>query len=59
MRSMVTPKSFLALVEPNPRAIADDVWAKLIWAVLDLTADDLPKKSIFGGLQFHQPHTIG
>ncbi len=44
MRSMVTPKSLLALIGPNPRAIADDVWAKLIWAGLNLTADDLPRK---------------
>ena|ERR1700723_1214380 len=43
-RSMVTPKSILALVGPNPRAIADDVWGKLIWAGLNLTTDDLPKK---------------
>ena len=34
MRSMITPKSLLALIGPNPRAIADDVWAKLIWAGL-------------------------
>jgi integrase len=44
MRSMLTPKSLLALIGPNPRAIADDVWAKLIWAGLNLTTDDLPKK---------------
>jgi integrase len=44
MRSMVTPKSLLALIGPNPRAIADDVWAKLMWAGLNLTVDDLPKK---------------
>jgi hypothetical protein len=44
MRSMVTPKSLLALIGPNPRAIADDIWAKLIWAGLNLTVDDLPKK---------------
>jgi integrase len=44
MRSMTTPKSLLALIGPNPRAIADDVWAKLIWAGLNLTVDDLPKK---------------
>ncbi len=43
MRSMVTPKSLLALIGPNPRAIADDVWAKLMWAGLNLTGDDLPK----------------
>src|SRR5690606_30578593 len=26
----------------NPRIIADDIWAKLIWAGLNLEADDLP-----------------
>lgn len=41
MRSMVTPKSLLALIGPKPRA--DDIWAKLIWAGLNLTTDDLPK----------------
>ena len=28
---------------PEPRAIADDVWAKLMWAGLNLTGDDLPR----------------
>ena len=27
---------------PDPRVIADDVWAKLLWAGLNLDADDLP-----------------
>lgn len=52
MRSMVTPKSILALIGPNPRAIADDVWAKLIWAGLNLTADDLPKIGDFRHVPF-------
>ena len=30
------------LLGPNPRVIADDVWAKLLWAGLNLTAADLP-----------------
>jgi hypothetical protein len=41
---MVTPKSLIALIGPNPRAIADDIWAKLVWAGLNLTADDLPRR---------------
>jgi len=41
--SLRTPKSLLALIGPNPRAIADDIWAKLVWAGLNLTADDLPR----------------
>ena len=52
MRSMVTPKSLLALIGPNPRAIADDVWAKLIWAGLNLTVDDMPKIGDFRHVPF-------
>ncbi|MGI4832437.1 MAG: hypothetical protein ACRYFK_03150, partial [Janthinobacterium lividum] len=36
-----------ALIGPNPRVIADDVWAKLLWAGLNLTEDDLPA-TMFG-----------
>jgi integrase len=43
-RSLMTPKSLVALIGPNPRAIADDIWAKLVWAGLNLTADDLPRR---------------
>jgi integrase len=42
-----TPKSVLAKIGPNPRIIADDVWAKLVWAGLNLTAEDLPKRGPF------------
>jgi len=47
VRSFVTPKSVLAKIGPNPRVIADDVWAKLVWAGLNLTAEDLPKRGPF------------
>ena len=47
VRSFVTPKSVLAKIGPNPRIIADDVWAKLVWAGLNLTAEDLPKRGPF------------
>jgi integrase len=43
-RSFATPRSVRALVAPNPRVIADDIWAKLLWAGLNLTADDLPTR---------------
>jgi integrase len=42
--SFRTPKSVLALVEPNPRIIADDIWAKLVWAGLNLNESDLPSR---------------
>ena len=36
-RSFMTPKSLLAQIGPNPRVIADDVWAKLVWAGLNFS----------------------
>jgi hypothetical protein len=41
-RVLATPRSVAALLGPNPRVIADEVWAKLLWAGLNLTVDDLP-----------------
>ncbi|MUG93082.1 tyrosine-type recombinase/integrase [Scytonema sp. UIC 10036] len=41
-RALATPRSVRALIGPNPRVIADDIWAKLLWAGLNLTKDDLP-----------------
>lgn len=36
------PRSVSALIGTNPRVIADEVWAKLLWAGLNLTSADLP-----------------
>lgn len=41
-RVLVVPRSVNALIGPDPRVIADDVWAKLLWAGLNVTASDLP-----------------
>jgi integrase len=40
IRAFATPRSVRALIGPSPRPIADDVWAKLMWAGLDLSRDD-------------------
>lgn len=40
-RALRTPSSVRAQIGPNPRVIADAVWAKLVWAGLNLTSDDL------------------
>ncbi|MGH3327265.1 MAG: tyrosine-type recombinase/integrase [Streptomycetales bacterium] len=40
--ALATPRSVKALTGPDPRVIADDVWAKLLWAGLNLTGEDLP-----------------
>jgi integrase len=41
-RALATPRSVQALLGPNPRVIADDVWAKLLWAGLNLEPQDCP-----------------
>jgi integrase len=43
LRALATPRSIAALLGPNPRVIADDIWAKLLWAGLNLDQDDLPE----------------
>lgn len=39
--ALATPRSVLAMLGPKPRVIADDAWAKILWAGLNLGADDL------------------
>jgi integrase len=40
-RALATPRSIRTLIGPNPRVISDDVWAKLLYAGLNLTQDDI------------------
>jgi site-specific recombinase XerD len=42
-RALALPRSIKALIAPDPRVIADEVWAKLMWAGLNIDQDDLPK----------------
>jgi integrase len=41
-RALGTPPGTTALIGPNPRVIADEVWAKLLWAGMNLSSEDLP-----------------
>ena len=41
VRALATPRSVKALIGPQPRVIADDRWAKLLWAGLNLEPADL------------------
>jgi integrase len=41
-RVLTAPRSVRALLGTNPRVIADGVWAKLLWAGLNLTPQDMP-----------------
>lgn len=42
-RSLALPRSIKALIGRKPRIIADDVWARLLWAGLHLEKADLPR----------------
>lgn len=42
------PLSIKSKVGANPRVIADEVWAKLLWAGLNFTDDDVPKSPCRG-----------
>jgi integrase len=41
-RALATPRAVKALIGPNPRVIANDAWAKLLWAGLHVNDADLP-----------------
>jgi integrase len=44
-RALAPSRSVTALIGTDPRVIADDVWAKLLWAGLNLVPDDFPASS--------------
>jgi hypothetical protein len=48
-RAFQVPRSLKALIGPDPRVIADEIWAKLMWAGLNLTVADLPGHATTGG----------
>jgi integrase len=48
-RVFATPRSIKSLIGPSPRTIADDLWAKLLWAGLNLTLADLPSHGALPG----------
>lgn len=48
-RAFRSPRSLACLLERNPRVLADDIWAKLIWAGLNLADSDLRGQGGHGG----------
>jgi integrase len=45
-RALQTPNSIRKLMGPDPRVIEKEVWAKILWAAMNLEAQDLP---VLGG----------
>src|SRR4051812_24815248 len=41
--ALATPRSVRAVIGPDPQVIADASWAKVVWAGLNLTDEDLSK----------------
>ncbi len=48
-RAFRAPRSITCLLERNPRVLTDDVWAKLIWAGLNMVPTDLLGQGGRGG----------
>lgn len=44
-QTLVPSRAILAKIGPAPRVIADDIWAKLIWAAINLTDSDLRNRT--------------
>jgi integrase len=44
-RALAIPRSVAVLISTDPRVIADDLWAKMMWAGLNLETGDLPGNS--------------
>lgn len=42
-RALGAPRSIRALIGPDPRVIDDKVWAKLMWAGLNVSLEDFPR----------------
>jgi integrase len=57
-RAMALPRSVGALIGTNPRVIADEVWAKLLWAGLNIQEDDLPGGSSYYPIELVRAVTL-
>ncbi len=50
-RALATPRPIRALIGPDPRVIADATWAKMVWAGLNLTDQDLSRPENAAGIR--------
>lgn len=49
-RALATPASVRRLIGPDPRIVSDDIWAKLLWAGINLTEEDWRRKNPIASL---------
>ena len=42
-RVLATPRALRNQIGPDPRVVEDSIWAKLVWAGLNITEDDISK----------------
>lgn len=54
-RSLALPRSVKAQIGRKPRVIADDIWARLLWAGLHLEKEDLPRAGRDGAQGHYYP----
>lgn len=57
-RTFTPPRSIRNLIDTNPRIIADDVWAKLMWAGLNVADEDLSKQGHGAGASHYYPFLL-
>jgi hypothetical protein len=55
-RTLALPRSVRALIGPAPRVVADDQWAKLVWAGMNLGADDVQAAATAGARRRRRIH---
>jgi integrase len=53
-RAFELPRSVRHQIGPDPRVLADDVWPKLLWAGLNLTAEDVAAGVWAGGASLNR-----
>jgi integrase len=52
---LATPRTIQSQIGPDPRVIRDDIWAKLLWAGLNVAEEDLPGFGTTGGAVARSP----
>ena len=49
-RALQAPRALRNLIGPDPRIVERDLWAKLLWAAMNLEAEDLPTTGTGGNV---------